>query len=45
MFEIKEERSGGTVDWLPKLQTTNLVGLPTEFLFYVVKIIPTYPVT
>ena len=23
----KEERSGGTVDWPPKLQTTNLVGL------------------
>ena len=22
----KEERSGGTVDWLQKLQTTNLVG-------------------
>ena len=31
MFEIKEERSGGAVDWLPKLQTTNLVGLPAVF--------------
>ena len=25
--EGKEERSGGTVDWPPKLQTNNLVGL------------------
>ena len=51
----KEEQSGGIVDPPQKLLTTNLVGYfgcqqaagypKTQFLFYAVKTLPTYPVT
>jgi hypothetical protein len=52
---IKEEQSGGTVDWAQKLQTIKFVGLfwlqnrlldtLKHTLFYVVKNFPTVPVT